>query len=107
MKKNSPKRVECSLYKSIRKTVFLIMLTLLSTLSALAQERSISGAVIDEKGEPLIGVSVSIKGTTTGTLTDIDGKFKLNAASHAVLSVSYLGYTTKEVSVGNQSVINI
>lgn len=81
MKKNSPKRVECSLYKSIRKTVFLIMLTLLSTLSALAQERSISGAVIDEKGEPLIGVSVSIKGTTTGTLTDIDGKFKLNAAS--------------------------
>lgn len=71
------------------------------------QARSISGTVVDVTGEPLIGVSVAIKGTTVGTLTDIDGKFTLNASDGDVIVVSYIGYESQEVSVGNKTTFNI
>lgn len=53
-----------------------------------------NGVVKDSKGEPLIGVSVVIKGTTNGTVTDMNGKFKLNASPGDVLEFSYIGYVT-------------
>jgi iron complex outermembrane receptor protein len=60
---------------------------------------TISGKVTDVKGESLVGVSVSIKGTTKGTLTDIDGKFTLSANIGEVLVFTYVGYKTKEMPV--------
>ena len=54
----------------------------------------ISGVVRDEQGEPLIGVSVLIEGTTQGTITDFDGNFTLNAQEGQTLEVSYMGYRT-------------
>jgi len=108
MNKNySQKKVGWPLCADIRKTFFFIMFALLGTFSVWAQERSISGIVTDGNGEALIGVSVAIKGTTAGTMTDVDGRFQLNAAPNAILTVSYIGFATKEVPVGNQSVVSI
>ncbi|WP_202985219.1 SusC/RagA family TonB-linked outer membrane protein [Mucilaginibacter inviolabilis] len=67
----------------------------------------ISGKVIDEKGEPLVGVSIRVKGTTTGTQTDANGNFTLEADSKTVLIVSYIGFTTKEVAVGSKTSLTI
>ena len=56
----------------------------------------------------MIGVNVLIKGTTNGTITDIDGNYKLTSVSEkSVLVVSYIGYLTQEIVIGNQSVINV
>lgn len=106
-KKTTKKRKENTFRESIRKTFFLTMLTLLGTFSVWAQERAVSGIVTDDKGESLIGVSVVVKGTKAATITDVDGRFNLNVSSDAILSVSYIGFATQEVSVKNQSVINI
>lgn len=68
---------------------------------------SATGVVKDSKGEPLIGVSVVIKGTTNGTVTDINGKFKLNASPGDVLEFSYIGYVTQQITVTNARSLNI
>lgn len=71
------------------------------------QSGSFSGTVIDEYGDPLIGVNISIKGTVVGTITDLDGKFTLNASSGNILVASYVGYLTQEMTLGNNSIISI
>lgn len=63
----------------------------------------ISGVVRDEQGEPLIGVSVLIEGTTQGTITDFDGNFTLNAQDGQTLEVSYMGYRTEHIRVSGSS----
>lgn len=65
------------------------------------QNKRISGVVKDANGEPIIGASVVVKGTTNGTITDLDGKFVLDVPANAVLSVSYVGYTSQEVKASN------
>ncbi|GHT18264.1 SusC/RagA family TonB-linked outer membrane protein [Bacteroidia bacterium] len=67
----------------------------------------ISGNVVDDKGEAIIGASVAVKGTTTGTVADVDGNFSITAAPNAVLEISYLGFKTQEVAVGNQTKIAV
>ena len=69
--------------------------------------RQITGTVIDATGMPIIGANVMVKGTTNGTITDIDGKFTLEVAKDAILQVSYIGYMNQEISVGNKSVLSI
>lgn len=59
--------------------------------------RQISGRVVDEYGDPIIGANILEKGTVNGTVTDIDGKFSLNVGTDAVLNVSYIGYLTQEI----------
>lgn len=67
------------------------------------QQITVTGTVNDELGEPLIGVHITIKGTTTGVATDIDGKFSIAVPNEkAVLTFSFVGYTPKEVTVGKQ-----
>lgn len=67
-----------------------------------------TGTVVDESGQPMPGVSVLVKGTTQGTVTDIEGKFSLNVeTADPVLVFSFIGYTTVEVPVENQTEINI
>jgi iron complex outermembrane receptor protein len=65
----------------------------------------ISGTVTDETGAPLPGATVLIKGTTTGTATNSEGKFVIDADADAILVISYVGYALKEVSVNGQSAI--
>ncbi|MCD7978478.1 MAG: TonB-dependent receptor [Tannerellaceae bacterium] len=71
------------------------------------QQKRVSGTVLDERNEPIIGVNVVVKGTTEGSITDYDGKFSLEVPSNAVLQFSYIGYIPVEVTIGNQSVLNI
>ena len=68
----------------------------------------VSGTITNlEDGEPLPGVSILIKGTSTGTTSDVDGNYSLNVAEGSSLKFSYIGFITQEISVGNQSVINV
>jgi iron complex outermembrane receptor protein len=67
----------------------------------------ISGTVTDETGAPLPGATIRIKGTVNGTVTDLDGKFSIEAGSDAVLQISYLGYNLQEISVNGQSDIAV
>ena len=71
------------------------------------ENKPVKGKVVDETGEPLVGVNVYIKGTSKGIMTDVDGAFSIDAKSSSVLVFSYIGYQTKEVLVGNQSVVNV
>lgn len=72
------------------------------------QDLKISGVVTDEKGETLPGVSVTLKGTSTGAITDINGKFTLNVPdASATLVFTYLGYAKQEVPVNGQTIINV
>ncbi len=76
--------------------------------NAFAQNRSISGTVVDSQNVPIIGASVIVVGNSTmGTITDLDGKFSLSVPAGSSISVSFIGYETKVVAVGNQSVFNI
>lgn len=72
-----------------------------------AQVRIISGTIVSEDGEGLPGVNVIIKGTSHGTITDIDGKYQIEAAEGATLVFSFVGYQTQEFPVGNRSVIDV
>ena len=86
------------------KRLSLVLLLLTSAVFAFAQSasRTITGQVLDDAGESVIGASVLIKGTTVGTVTDIDGNFSLNTTMAAPkLVVSYTGYGTQEIQVGD------
>ena len=61
------------------------------------QALTVNGLVVDSNGEPIIGANVLEKGTTNGSLTDVDGKFTLNVRQGAVLQISFIGYKTQEV----------
>lgn len=71
------------------------------------QNRQITGIVKDATGEPVIGANVVEKGTTNGTITDVEGRFSLSVAPNATLIISYIGYTSTEVVVKEQSSVNI
>ena len=68
---------------------------------------TIIGFIADENGEPLPGVSILIKGTTFGTETDFDGNYTINIKKDDVLIITYLGYTTQEIKIGNKTVLDI
>lgn len=72
------------------------------------QARRITGTVVDPNGEPVIGANIVIKGTTDGNITDVDGRFTLdNVSANATLVVSFIGYITQEIPVGNRQVIQV
>ena len=73
----------------------------------LAQQVTISGQVLDEKSEPLIGATVNIEGTTNAVITDLEGKFTLKALPSEKIVISYLGYKPKTVAIGKNRKFNI
>ena len=85
--------------------LFLLIVALLSTATLRAVE--VSGLVTDAQGEPMIGVSVMVDGTTSGTITDFEGRYTLSADGNAVLVFSYIGYRTHKVKVENRSTVNV
>ncbi|MEQ8904899.1 TonB-dependent receptor [Ekhidna sp.] len=90
------------------KRILLLSFAFLTVIafSAMAQ-RTVSGKVTDDTGEALPGVNVVIKGTTTGTTTDLDGNYRLSVDDGATLVYSYVGFETQEVQVGARSTIDI
>ncbi|MFB0909073.1 MAG: TonB-dependent receptor, partial [Spirosomataceae bacterium] len=92
--------------KSILKIILLLRLCCTSSL--FAQTRQVSGVVSDNLGEALPGVSITVKGTTKGVVTSVDGKYDLQVSSaNDVLVFSYIGYEPQDLKVGNQSVMNV
>lgn len=64
-------------------------------------EKNITGVVLDAKtNEPVINATIQVKGTTTGVITDIDGKFNISCSSENTLVISFIGYTSQEIKVG-------
>lgn len=106
--------INCTVYNSSagrlsrRLIFFAIVALLVSTVQSIAQEQKvITGNVADVSGESLPGVNVSVKGTTTGTITDIDGNFTLSATNSDVLLISFIGYKPREIAVGEQTEIEV
>ena len=90
------------------KKIFSILMCMIATMALHAQAQSVTGTVVDaENGEPLIGVSVLVEGTSVGTVTDLDGNFVINAKEGALLQLSYVGYTTLSVEVGKRANLGI
>ena len=79
--------------------------SVMASSMALQQTIKVSGQVIDQDGEPLIGATVRVKGTQVATVTDIDGNFQLDAAQNATLVVSYIGYEDREIAVQGRSAL--
>lgn len=84
--------------------LFIAMMGLASVLQA---QNLVTGTITDEGGSALPGVSILVKGTSTGTTTDNDGKFSVSAPQDAVLVVSFIGYATQEIAVGNRTSIDL
>lgn len=79
-----------------------------NAVQVVQQAKTIHGTIIDETGEPMIGVSVLVKGTTVGTITDFDGKFSLDVPTgKSTLEVSYIGYKNQIIAIGNSTLLNI
>lgn len=94
--------------KAIRlKSVVALACLLQVSAAALAQPKTITGTVTDAVHEPLIGASVLIQGTSTGTVTDLNGQYALTASPEDVLVFSYVGTLSQHVKVGAQTVINV
>jgi TonB-linked SusC/RagA family outer membrane protein len=92
------------------RTKFSGILTLLLALVvqiSFAQQKTVTGTVTDDTGMPLPGANIIIKNTSTGTQSDFDGNYSITASSNQVLVFSYVGFETKEVTVGSQTQINM
>lgn len=96
-----------NIFKQLTKRIVFCSVGVLLSLSLFAQNIKVHGVIKDESGEPIIGATVIQKGTTNATVTDLDGNFIFMVPSTATLSISYLGYTTKNVPVQGRQVLNI
>lgn len=84
-----------------------IFMGLCSVLDVFAQHVLVSGNIVDDTGVSVIGASVLEKGTTNGTITDIDGKFSISVSKESILVVSFVGYATQEIPVQGKTFFDI
>ncbi len=90
------------------KQILLMLLFVFAGFSVVAQTRTITGKITDgDSGEELPGVTISIKGTSTGTTTGLDGTYSISAADDQTLVISYIGFKTQELVVGSRTVIDV
>lgn len=93
--------------KSISARGWFTLLTLILTISIYAQNTTLKGVIVDETDTPLIGATVQVKGTSTGSITDFDGNYTIKANKGAVITFSYIGYKTQEIKFTGQPTVNI
>jgi TonB-linked SusC/RagA family outer membrane protein len=93
--------------KQLLQKMLLVFTVALCWQFAQAQTRTVSGKVSDIGGSALPGVSVTVKGTTQGAITDANGKFSVQAANNAVLVFSYIGFKAQEVAIGNKTTVEV
>src|SRR5690349_13722545 len=87
---------------------FLLFFSLLLMTLELSAQRTVSGTVADDKGQPLIGANIQDKGTSVGTVSDFNGNYSITLPEGSdVLVISYTGYTTQEVVVGSSGTVNV
>ena len=93
---------------SCKRSILVFLFTIFICLGAFAQTRQITGTVTAaDDGTPIPGVTVKVKGTSTGAVTGAAGNFKLTAPANATLVFSYIGYITQEIVAGGSSVIDV
>lgn len=103
------------LRKAMSITVCLLSLFALTALAGNAKSidavqqsgAQLTGTVVDATGEPIIGASVMLQGSTTGTITDLDGNFKLDVPKKGIIEVSYIGYRKQEIAIGKENHLRI
>lgn len=96
------------IYLANLKRATALSLLLLLSLTMLQAQIKVTGTVTDEAKETIIGANVTIKGTTTGTITDVFGKFSIEVPNQkSVIAISFIGYATREITVDKQTVINV
>lgn len=104
------KNIKISLYgclDRIRRLFFVALLSVLA-MTANAQSKTVSGTVVDKTGETIIGASVVVKGTTSGTITDIDGNFTLSGVpSNGTIQISFVGYKMQTISVTGKTTLHV
>ena len=93
--------------KSIGVRGWFTLLTLILTINLYAQNTTLKGVIVDETDTPLIGATVQVKGTSTGSITDFDGNYTIKANKGAVITFSYIGYKTQEIKFTGQPTVNI
>ena len=92
----------------LRKQTFLIVISFMFTsLQLLAQVKTVTGTVHDDKGQPVSGASIMLKGTTKGSTTDAAGSFSIQAPDNATLTVSFVGFATQEIDVKGRSSVDV
>ena len=89
------------------KDLLLMACLLIAAVPAFAQTKTVTGTVTDMLGDPLIGASVLVQGTSNGVITDIDGKYSIQVTPENTLEFSYVGMVKQAIKVGNQSVIDV
>lgn len=89
------------------KNRLLFVFALIVSMQVCSQEKKITGIVSDNLGYPLPGVNIIVKGTTNGTQTDFDGNYEILAQVGDVLTISYVGFITKELIVGSSNIVNV
>lgn len=94
-------------YQIADKQIVLSQKNMANSTSTNQQSNIIKGTVIDQSGTPIIGANVVVKGTTNGTITDMDGNFSLEAEAGSILEVTYVGYISQEIKIGNNKNLSI
>ena len=89
------------------RVIFILTAFLLSGMQLQAQQRTVSGTVTDEVGEPIPGVNVLIKGSNVGTTTDVDGRYQLSITEEVTLIFSMIGFAENEINTSNRNQINV
>lgn len=94
---------------SFKRTIWILVMILSSFVYvANAQQKNVQGLVVDPSGEPIIGASVVVKGTTNGTITDFDGKFTLsNVPSNGTITITYIGYKGQDIPVAGKNTLKV
>ena len=92
---------------NVAKPMLLFLSLLFFPLYMVAQTSAVTGTVSDKSGAPIVGATVMVANTTTGTITDVNGQYSINVAADAQLVFSFLGYTTQTIAVNGQKTINV
>lgn len=90
-----------------KEIIFTLLLLLCIQLVTLAQNVTVSGRVLDNYGATLPGVSIMVVGTSTGTITDIEGNYKIDVPADAVLRYNFVGFEVQDIPVEGRSLVNV
>ena len=105
MKNNRKQR---GAYNEVSFRMVFLLVFLMITVTGFAQNKTVSGIVVDKAGEAVIGASVLVKGTSNGTITDFDGKFTLsNVPEKGIITITYIGYEGQDISIAGKNTLKV
>ena len=105
MKNNRKQR---GAYNEVSFRMVFLLVFLMTIVTGFAQNKTVSGIVVDKAGEAVIGASVLVKGTSNGTITDFDGKFTLsNVPEKGIITITYIGYEGQDISIAGKNTLKV